>query len=291
MFKIRGSDQIEYGPVNADVLRQWIAEGRVNSRTLVQAEGTGQWKPAADFPEFAAALRAAQPPTLPAGGPPAVPSPAEGPAETSGMAVASLVFGLLGFCTAITSLIGLPLGIVSLLKVKRSGGRLTGQGLAIAGIITSGVSLMMLPILAGMLLPALAKAKQKAQTINCVSNLKQLALGLRMYANDNQDTFPTATTWCDSIQNYVNNPRVFQCSADNFGQRATYALNVAIASKRTKAIPPNTVLLFESDGGWNVSGGFELILARHGNVVNVAFADGSVRQMSTSKLSTLRWTP
>ena len=43
-------------------------------------------------------------------------------------------------------------------------------------------------ILAGLLLPALARAKTKAQSIGCVNNLKQLQLGWHMYAQDNNDT-------------------------------------------------------------------------------------------------------
>jgi competence protein ComGC len=45
-------------------------------------------------------------------------------------------------------------------------------------------------ILAGLLLPALAKAKQKAQRINCVNNLKQVGLAFRLWSGDNNDTYP-----------------------------------------------------------------------------------------------------
>jgi hypothetical protein len=58
MYKIIGADQREYGPVTAEQLRQWIAEGRMNGQTLAQAEGATEWKPLSAFPEFAEALRA-----------------------------------------------------------------------------------------------------------------------------------------------------------------------------------------------------------------------------------------
>jgi hypothetical protein len=55
MYKIIGADQKEYGPVSADDLRRWAAEGRVNAQTLIQAEGQTDWQPLANFPELNAA--------------------------------------------------------------------------------------------------------------------------------------------------------------------------------------------------------------------------------------------
>src|SRR6266700_3546043 len=52
------------------------------------------------------------------------------------------------------------------------------------------VVIAIIAILAGMLLPALAKAKARAQRINCVSNLKQVGVGCRLFANDNEGKLP-----------------------------------------------------------------------------------------------------
>ncbi|MBM3824086.1 MAG: type II secretion system protein [Verrucomicrobia bacterium] len=54
------------------------------------------------------------------------------------------------------------------------------------------VVIAIIAILAGMLLPALSRAKSKAVQIKCTSNMKQLALAIGMYADDNKELYPSA---------------------------------------------------------------------------------------------------
>ena len=61
MFKIIGADGSQYGPVSADKIREWIADGRAGAQTLTQREGESDWKPLSSIPEFAAALAAKTP--------------------------------------------------------------------------------------------------------------------------------------------------------------------------------------------------------------------------------------
>lgn len=59
-------------------------------------------------------------------------------------------------------------------------------------------------ILAGILLPALAKAKEKAHRITCVSNLKQVGMAIQMYLDDNENTLP-GPVWAGATASYHKN--------------------------------------------------------------------------------------
>lgn len=88
------------------------------------------------------------------------------------------------------------------------------------------VVIAIIAILAGMLLPALAKAKSKGQRIYCLNSLKQVSLFMQLYTDDNNDTFPghrnegegdnptTALTnwWGTTIIGYAKNQsNLFRC--------------------------------------------------------------------------------
>src|SRR5882672_11275448 len=62
MYKVIGADGREYGPVSAEQVRQWIADGRANAQTLIQGEDSTEWKPLANFPEL---VPSAVPPRVP----------------------------------------------------------------------------------------------------------------------------------------------------------------------------------------------------------------------------------
>jgi prepilin-type N-terminal cleavage/methylation domain-containing protein len=53
------------------------------------------------------------------------------------------------------------------------------------------VVIAVIAILAGLLLPALAKAKEKARAIKCIGNIRQMALSYHLYADDNKDDIVT----------------------------------------------------------------------------------------------------
>jgi prepilin-type processing-associated H-X9-DG protein len=285
-YFVIGGDNKEYGPVSTDDLRNWIAEGRANAQTKVRADGTTEWLPLAAVPEFGDTLKRTGPPPPPIGATPAA-------GKTSALAVTSLVLGILGlFTCGATALVGLILGIMALVKVSNSQGALRGKGLALAGTIVSGVFLLLIPVMAAMLLPALAAAKQKAMQINCLNNERQLALAVKMYAGDNANHLPPAATWCDAIKTAVGSERVFKCPAANESSRCDYAFNAKLDGMDVNKVDPQTVMIFESDAGWDAHGGPELQALRHrGHYMVVAFADGHAEVVSDTRLRALRWDP
>lgn len=113
--------------------------------------------------------------------------------RTSGMAITSLVFGCASFmCSIFTGLPAVILGVLALRKINRSGGQLKGDGLAIAGIVTGGVStFLMLPIMIALLLPAVQAAREAARRNVSMNNLKQIVLALHNY-HDQYRAFPPA---------------------------------------------------------------------------------------------------
>jgi|LSQX01.2.fsa_nt_gb prepilin-type N-terminal cleavage/methylation domain-containing protein/prepilin-type processing-associated H-X9-DG protein len=80
------------------------------------------------------------------------------------------------------------------------------------------VVIAIIAILAAILFPVFARAREKARQTNCLSNMKQISLGVLMYVQDYEEKFPPnyyrsagLYWWDDMVQPYVNNRQLFVC--------------------------------------------------------------------------------
>jgi hypothetical protein len=119
------------------------------------------------------------------------------PPKTSGMALAAMILGIVAIpmmCAfglgLVLGMVGLILGIISLISINREPQRLSGKGYAIAGIVTGSGSLLLLPLLIAILLPSLGKSRELANRATCAANLRGIMQSMVVYSADNDECYP-----------------------------------------------------------------------------------------------------
>ena len=154
---------------------------------------SGQYCSKCGQPLSSAARTAPGPTPLP-GGSFATPPPVAGDAPTSGKAIASLICGIFTFFfpAAIAAII---LGHLSLSEIRKSAGRIGGQGIAITGLVLGYLGIVIIPIIlivAAIAIPNLLRARMAANEASTVGSLRSVNTAAITYAARFENGFPSS---------------------------------------------------------------------------------------------------
>ncbi len=184
------------------------------------------------------------------------------------------------------SMIGFGIGIVSLVQIRKSRGRLTGSALAASGIVLSG-------LLASGLVYNYWSGHRKAllrPRSRHLAKLHTLGVALETYAAENDNRYPPPDKWCDLLLGPVpylpTDDLLFEYLPT--GKRCcVYAMNPNCKPNS----PPDMVLLFETKGGWNQFGGPEILTTENHKPkgCNILFNDRRVEFVRAKDLGKLKW--
>jgi type IV pilus assembly protein PilA len=132
------------------------------------------------------------------------------PTQTSGKAIGSLVCGILFFFFP-AALAAVVLGHLSLSDIRKSGGRLLGNGMATAGLVLGYIGLAAIPfllIIAAIAIPNLLRARMAANEASAVGSLRTISIAAASYSATYPNGFPpsldalggSGTATCDHAE-------------------------------------------------------------------------------------------
>jgi hypothetical protein len=176
------------------------------------------------------------------------------------MAIASLILGICGIA-CLSLIAGIPaiiLGHIAYNRSRKLPAVYGGSGLAIAGLVLGYLSLLALPVLAALLLPAVAKAKERAQKITCVVQMKAVSLAI------NETSPPNLL----ALSNNLPAPKLLVCPSDRARRRPDSWSDVSAFGSSYEYTPAKTGDLQAQ----------ETVVLRCPIHENVALADGTVSQ-------------
>jgi hypothetical protein len=160
------------------------------------------------------------------------------------------VFFIIPFVSAVSIIAGLITSIIALIHITLSKGRLKGTGAATSLILILIYIFTVCVIFA----PAISHVRMAKQRNVCGEHLFAIGKALKIYA-DEHGAYPAADKWCDILlQSKDVNETLFKCPS-NKRYRSSYAINPNCEPNSSE----DTVLVFETRGGWNTFGGAELL--------------------------------
>lgn len=124
---------------------------------------------------------------------------------TSGLAIASMVLGILSLCLGPLGLIALIMGIIGIVKTGARAEQ-KGQGFAIAGTALGAFGVLGTCFTVGIMLPALGKAREAAEQLLSESQINTLIISCENYARDNNGNYPSVASWEQDLEDYLGAP-------------------------------------------------------------------------------------
>lgn len=137
-----------------------------------------------------------------------MPPPAASLPKSSGLAICSLVLGILGIILCLGPIAGIPAivcGHIAHGRVRKSGGALSGGGMAIAGFVLGYISFawaFVIGMMAAIAVPNFVKAREIALRNACINNLRQIDGATEQWALENKKNVGTPVTVAD-INSYL----------------------------------------------------------------------------------------
>jgi type IV pilus assembly protein PilA len=141
-----------------------------------------------------ASTRAVSGPAPVAGSSSPISPPVAGHPPTSGKAIASLVCGIFTFFLP-ASIAAIILGHISLSEIRKSAGRIGGQGIAITGLVLGYLGIVIIPfilIVAAIAIPNLLRARMAANEASAVGSLRTINIAAVQYAAGYENGFPSS---------------------------------------------------------------------------------------------------
>lgn len=163
------------------------------------------------------------------------------------------------------------------------------------GYLFTVLSITLVALLVFFALMVFGQTRDRASRGICRANLEQLYSSILLYAAAHDGYLPNPDKWCELLMAYDKglSNETFRCPLMKSGN-CNYALNKNLSGLRLSDIPENTVLLYESNGDWNLTGTSEILRLRHwwGTRGFILLADGTVAVYNMHiNESNIRWTP